>query len=279
RLASVLPRLISPSQSAFAKGRLISDNILLAQELVASYHSGRVSPRCVMKVDIMKAFDSLSWEFLFRVLKAMCLPACFIGWIRVCLETASLSVSINGGLCGFFKARRGLRQGDPLSPLLFVIGMEVLHCLASRVAAAGYIPFHPRCNKLGIVHLCFADDLMMFTNGTVHGVRQLKHLLGTFRSISGLGINPSKSTLFCSASVPAGIRKDMQDELGFSIGELPVRYLGVPLVSGRLKAVDCKSLIDRITSRIWGWRSHLLSHSAGGGCLFPFCLESRRGGA
>ncbi|CAN1841986.1 LINE-1 retrotransposable element ORF2 protein [Linum perenne] len=261
RIGEILPLIISNSQSAFVKGRIITDNVLMAQELVNSYHLGNVSPRCVLKADLMKAFDSVDWHFLFSVLRAMRFPAQFITWVEVCLSSAMFSVSINGGLCGFFQAKKGLRQGDPLSPLLFVIAMEVLHYLFYRLAVAGIFPFHPRCKKLGITHLCFADDLMIFTTGSVVGVRRVCSIVHSFYLLSGLKVNPAKSELYCSKSVPTQMVDAMISITGFVKGSLPVRYLGVPLISGSLSSKHCQTLVDRIIKRVNSWSAKLLSYA------------------
>ncbi|CAN1126675.1 LINE-1 retrotransposable element ORF2 protein [Linum perenne] len=259
RISRMLPRIISPSQSAFIKGRLITDNILLAHELVNSYHRKQVSPRCVIKIDLTKAFDSVCWATLLNVMTAMGFPCKLVNWVRVCLTTARFSVNINGGSCGFFEAKRGVRQGDPLSPIVFVIIMEVLHALLAKIG--DILPYHPRCRKLKIRHICFADDLLIFTNGSVQGVSVIYTVLHSFYLLTGLKVNPSKTELFCSASVPRAIIEQMVTVSGFKEGSLPVKYLGVPLITGSLKAIDCQVLIEKITARIHTWRAKSLSYA------------------
>ncbi|CAN1132905.1 LINE-1 retrotransposable element ORF2 protein [Linum perenne] len=259
RIGRVLPYVISTSQSAFIKGRLISDNILLAHEMVNAYHKKQVSPRCVIKIDLTKAFDSVCWTTLLNVMTALGFPCKMVNWIKICLTTARFSVNINGGSCGYFNAEKGVRQGDPLSPILFVIVMEVLHALLDRVG--DLIPFHPRCKKLKIRHVCFADDLLIFTNGSVQGVSAIHQVLHSFYLLTGLKVNPSKTELFCSVSVPRPVINQMVTISGFKEGSLPVKYLGVPLITGSLKDVDCKILVDKITDRIQSWRSNCLSYA------------------
>ncbi|KAL0313711.1 UNVERIFIED_CONTAM: hypothetical protein Scaly_2908000 [Sesamum calycinum] len=120
RLRSVLDKMISPSQNAFVPGRSIGDNILLAQEIFSGYNRQGLPMRCALKVDLRKAYDTVEWDFLSAVLHLFGFPDIFIGWIEECVTTPMFSVCINGNPHGFFKGSRGLRQGDPMSPFLFV---------------------------------------------------------------------------------------------------------------------------------------------------------------
>lgn len=124
-LKKLLPRIISDTQSAFMQGRLLMENVLLASELVKGYQKDTVSPRCVMKIDISKAFDSVQWDFFLKCLKVLGFPEKFIHWMELCIGSPSFSVQVNGDLAGYFQSSRGLRQGCSLSPYLFVLCMNV----------------------------------------------------------------------------------------------------------------------------------------------------------
>ncbi|KAL0392552.1 UNVERIFIED_CONTAM: putative ribonuclease H protein [Sesamum radiatum] len=111
-MQKVLDLLIDYSQNAFIPGRSISDNILLAQELLAGYNQTRLPPRCTIKVDLQKAYDSVQWDFLLEVLKLFKFPTRFIGWIEQCVSSATFSVSLNGSIYGFFPAQEDFNKGS-----------------------------------------------------------------------------------------------------------------------------------------------------------------------
>lgn len=114
RLKQILLSVISHCQSAFLPGRLLSENVLLATEIVQGYNITNINPRAMLKVDLRKAFDSIRWDFVIAALEALNIPVIFIGWIKEYICTPSFSISINGHSGGFSKSKRGLRQGDPL---------------------------------------------------------------------------------------------------------------------------------------------------------------------
>ncbi|GJS42362.1 hypothetical protein Tco_0567405, partial [Tanacetum coccineum] len=259
RIKQSLKILISPNQSAFIPGRSISDNILLTQELMHNYHLDRGTPRCAFKVDIQKAYDTVDWVFLRKILKGFGFHDRMVSWIMECVTTTSYSISINGILHGYFRGKRGLRQGDPLSPYLFTLVMEVLTLmLQRRVMEADNFSYHRYCAKLDLINLCFADDLFLFAYGDVQSARIIKDSLDEFKHASGLTPSLPKSTAyFCN--VLNHVKLSILNVLPFEEGRLPVKYLGVPLVSSRLMVRDCKELVEKVQSRVQDWKNKSLS--------------------
>ncbi|KAL0730834.1 hypothetical protein Bca4012_026928 [Brassica carinata] len=139
RLKKVLPSIILPNQTGFVENRLILENVLLASEVLNGYHKKGLSPRITLKVDISKAFDSVRWDFIIEALRAFHFPDLYIDWVRACICSPSFSISINGVTSGYFKGKTGLRQGDPLSPPLFVVVMNVLSIMLNRGAAMVFL--------------------------------------------------------------------------------------------------------------------------------------------
>ena len=117
RIKQCIPEIISPSQSAFVQGRSIADNVLITQDLMINYHRDNGPPKCALKIDIKKAYDTIGWSCIIDILSSMGTPAYLLRCIKACITTSSFFVSVNGELAGFFASKRGLMQGDPLSPL------------------------------------------------------------------------------------------------------------------------------------------------------------------
>ncbi|KAL0396380.1 UNVERIFIED_CONTAM: Retrovirus-related Pol polyprotein from type-2 retrotransposable element R2DM [Sesamum calycinum] len=151
------------------------------------------------KVDLRKAYDTLEWGFLLVVLRLFGFPDPFVQWIEECITTPAFSFCINGAAQSFFRGARGLRQGDPMSPYLFVLVIEVLRVLLQQLIDQDLgFSFHWRCRESGLFQLCFADDLLLFYKADVSSVSIFKRGLESFASISGLYANPTKSHLIIS---------------------------------------------------------------------------------
>lgn len=263
RLKGILNLAIGHSQSAFLPGRLLSENVLLATEIVHGYNTNSVDPSGMLKVDLRKAFDTISWDFVIASLRGINVPETFIAWISECISSASFSIFVNGHTGGYFRSTRGLRQGDPLSPYLFVLAMEVFSGLLRSRYNSGYIRYHPKTEDLGISHLMFADDVMVFFDGGSSSLHGITETLDDFAGWSGLAMNKEKTELF-----HAGLSQEETNELNvysFSHGSLPIRYLGLPLMHKKLKISEYSPLLDKLNSRFNHWGIKSLSFA--GRCL------------
>jgi hypothetical protein len=138
RLRLKLELLVSSNQSAFIKGRNLHDNFILVRQLARKIHS-RKEEGVLLKLDISRAFDSVSWGFLLEILRTMGFPDIWIKWTAIALRTASTKVLVNGSPGRKIAHARGLRQGDPLSPQLFVLAMEIVTLIFRRAADQGLL--------------------------------------------------------------------------------------------------------------------------------------------
>jgi len=258
RLARVLPSIISLPQNAFVKGRHISDNILLAQELFSGFQHDPYRAKCVIKVDFKKAYDTVSWEFIEVCLQAFRFPQILTDRIMTCIRSPKFSICLNGDLHGFFASGRGIRQGDPISPYIFTLVMEAFTGLLDIQTSRPEFGFFWRCKSTKLSHLFFADDVLLFSEATLASVGLLKSGIDSFSSWSGLVPNLNKSEVFLSGG-SSGLRNDILNMLGFQVGSLPFRYLGVPVISARLGKADCITLVNAITARIQSWTHRFLS--------------------
>ncbi|MCI15802.1 RNA-directed DNA polymerase (Reverse transcriptase), partial [Trifolium medium] len=132
-----MPAITSVQQRGFIKGRNIKDCICVASEAINVLHKKSRGGNLAVKVDIAKAFDTLNWSFLLKVLNAFGFNQKFCNWIHAILQSAKISVSFNGRQHGFFSCSRGVRQGDPLSPLLFCLAEEVISRSITKMVREG----------------------------------------------------------------------------------------------------------------------------------------------
>ncbi|XP_073060321.1 uncharacterized protein [Primulina eburnea] len=260
RLGEVVGSLIDEAQAAFIRGRSIVDNIHLAQELLRKYARKRGSPRCILKVDIQKAYDTVDWSFLKEVLSGLNFPRVFIDWIMECVSTTSYSISLNGNYHGHFKGQRGLRQGDPLSPFLFTLCLEVLSRSLKRTSRSAHFGFHPKCANLRITHLAYADDLLLLSRGDTRSVSMIMECLNNFGDMAGLRVNLLKSNIYMAA-IDDRVRDEILQITGFSPGNLPFRYLGVPLAARNLRSSDYSKLVESIAAKFNSWPRQSLSYA------------------
>jgi hypothetical protein len=206
-----------------------------------------------LKLDMEKAFDSMEWDFILKILHLMGFHPTWIQWIKQCITTSSFSILLDGAPFGKFFPTRGLRQGDPLSPFLFILGSEILSRLIAREENLGLmhgIKMARNCPPIS--HLLFADDVIIFSRANVNEAEVVLNCLNTYSSWSGQRINMSKSAVFFSRNCRSNSKAAINRIL--NLAQIPAcsKYLGIPLFMHRKKHDSFVELKDRIFAKITG---------------------------
>ena len=272
RIKKVLPTIIDDCQSAFLKNRGILDSVLMANEVVEDIRRRGQSGLC-LKVDFEKAYDSVIWEFLYDMMGKMGFHRKWIRWIQGCLESASISVLVNGSPTDEFKPERGLRQGDPLAPFLFLIVAEGLSGLVRQAVKANLLSgLRVGRKELEISILQFADDTLFFYEDSFSNVVTLKAILRGFEVASGLKINFHKSRI-AGINVHRNKIRCYLRTLNCAEMTVPFKYLGLEVGGNPRRKKFWEPVIDKLESRLSTWRGRFLS-MAGRICVIKSVLTA-----
>ncbi|KAK4270818.1 hypothetical protein QN277_019587 [Acacia crassicarpa] len=260
-LREIMNDLISPFQSSFIRGRHIQDNIIIGQEVMHIMNKNR-SRKGLMawKIDLEKAYDRVRWDFLHQVLTEVGFKADFIHLIISCVSSVSYNVIWNGTQTEFFFPRRGLRQGDPISPLLFVLCMEKLsHLICDEVSRGGWKPISVSNSGLQVSHLLFADDLLLFGVASENQALCMLNCLDCFSRASGGKVSCEKSSVFFSPRVPGQTRRRILGLSNMKASNEIGRYLGFPLTRCRKPTDKFHYVIEWVRSKLSCWKASCLS--------------------
>ena len=262
RLQPLLSTIISENQSAFVPGRAISDNVLITHEVLHFLKTSDAEKRCSMavKTDMSKAYDRLEWEFIELVLTRLGFDDKWVSLIMQCISTVTYSFLINGSPRGRVKPSRGIRQGDPLSPYIFILCSEVLSGLYNRASEEGSlqgIQVARACPRVN--HLLFADDTMFFTRANKKSSQALRKILRRYEEASGQTINADKSSISFSRRTPETLKNVVKEELGIDSEGGVGKYLGLPEHFGRRKRDLFTSIVDKIRQKGKRWTNRFLS--------------------
>jgi len=245
RIKTVMADLVGDAQTAFISGRQILDGALIANELVCWLKKGN-KEGVLLKIDFQKAYDTVNLDSLLEVLKAMGFAEQWRIWMKACLSTASISVLVNGSPCKPFPMQRGLRQGDPLSPYLFVLMTEVLNCLISKAVQHGLLNgLQVGSRSVTVTHLQFADDTLIFCEPKLNSLQNIKNVLLSFQNFSGLTVNYAKSGLIVIGKEDSWAERAAQ-LLECQLVQLPITYLGVPLGANMRTIASWQPVIDKV---------------------------------
>ncbi|XP_071695652.1 uncharacterized protein [Rutidosis leptorrhynchoides] len=258
RLKKCIPKLVGSEQSAFIKGRFILDGALIVNETI-NFLKNSKQKGLLFKVDFEKAFDCINWNFLMDVMKCMGFGDRWRKWIFACLNSASISVLVNGSPTKEFALGRGIRQGDPLSPFLFILAAEGLNILVKSALDRGlYEGIKVGRDNVTVSHLQYADDTIFVGAWNRENAHSLQNLLKCFELVSGLKVNFHKSFLY-GIGVGENSIRNMAQGLNCQVGALPFTYLGLPIGANMRKSHSWNPVIDKIKARLSSWKMRKLS--------------------
>jgi hypothetical protein len=250
RIKPFLERSLSAEQLGFLKGRRIQDAIGVAHESIHNIKQ-KNQKALIMKLDLKKAFDSIDWDFLRLILHSVGFGVNFTDWIMTCVSSANFAVLINGEATRFFNCERGLRQGCPLSPYLFILIMEGLSLLLTKSFSENRISGIKVSNLVKIFHLMFVDDILLLSKADLAEWLVILDILQHFCSVSGLSINPAKSTVhFWGLSEAELTCLKVSIPYTFIDLNLGFRYLGYQLKPGASSSCDWSWLVAIFERRI-----------------------------
>ena len=261
RLRPHLGKLISPFQTAFVPGRRGSDNVIIAQEIIHSVSKKkRGVGYMVLKIDLEKAYDKIEWSFIRDMLMRVNLPMDLRDIIMSCVSSVSTSILFNGEALDPIYPSRGIRQGDPLSPYLFIMCMDYLGQLIEEKCHANlWQPVKASQSGPSFSHLLFADDILLFAKADHINCSAIRDVLDEFCNLSGQSLSEAKSRVYFSPNVDRDTRESLSDILGFASTPSLGKYLGFPLKHAGRSTQDYNFILDRVKQKLSGWKASMLS--------------------
>jgi len=251
RIKPWLSRIISPEQFGFLKNRQIFDAVGAAQEGIHSIKDKKIRAT-LLKIDLHKAYDRVDWGYLRLLLLHLGMDYKNVEWIMACVTSVNFAVLINGSPTGFFSSSRGLRQGCPLSPLLFLLIIDGLSRSISIAKDRGDIKGVCISHNLSITHLLFVDDVLLFGNHCAREWKWYYKIIDEFCGATGMKINFDKSVFYSMLDT-------LEPEIS-ALFPIPLRhfdegllYLGYHLKPNGYQSGDWLWLIEKVERRIGVW--------------------------
>nr|GEY06562.1 RNA-directed DNA polymerase, eukaryota [Tanacetum cinerariifolium] len=246
RLVLVLGDLVNEVQSAFVADRQILDGPFILNEVYQWCKSKR-KQSFVLKIDFEKAYDSVRWDYVIDVLSKFGFGKRWCEWIHECFRSSRGSVLVNGSPTAEFQFYKGLKQGDPLAPFIFILVMESLHLSFNRVVDAGLFQGIVLNSSLHLSHLFFADDVVFMGQWNSKNIDTIIYVLKCFQRASGLSINVSKSKLLGIAMKDDYVHH-AANRLGCSILRTPFTYLGSRVGGKMYRIYEWDEIVNKLVS-------------------------------
>ncbi|GJZ05684.1 RNA-directed DNA polymerase, eukaryota [Tanacetum coccineum] len=249
--------IVNEVQSAFVTNRQILDGLFILNELLA-WCKRKKKRTMIFKVDFEKSYDSVRWDYLDDVLREFGFGDRWCRWIQSCLKSSRGSIFVNGNPTEEFHFHKGLKQGDPLSPFLFILIMESLHVSFNRVVDADLFHGISIGSLMNISHLFYADDAIFVGEWSNYNLATIIQVLKCFNLASGLRINKHKSKLM-GVCVHSELVEGAANQVGCSTLNSPFTYLGV-LVGGVMSRISTwEAIIQQVVKRLSKWKLKTLS--------------------
>ena len=249
RMKMVLHKVIDVRQSTFLAGRDLMDSVLVAN-VVLEEVKRRKSSCIFVKVDYEKAYDSVDWDFIYYMLQRLGFCSKWIGWIRACLESSSISVLVNGSPTQEFKPRRGLRQGDPLEPFLFLIVAEGLAGMERKaVEKEMFQSLTVEDKQVKVNMLQYTDNTFFFCKVNPHNAFVIKVMLNCFELASGLNVNYMKSHIG-GVGCNQHLIQSCATILNCKVKKTPFNYLGMPIGASHKRRCLWEGVVESVRKRL-----------------------------
>ncbi|XP_056690403.1 uncharacterized protein [Spinacia oleracea] len=261
RIRPLLKDIISPNQNSFLPGRGCEVNYIAASEILHSMKTKKgKSGWFALKIDLEKAYDRLEWNFIRFCLARKGFDRNSTDLILNCIASPATSIIVNGKPSPSFKTTRGIRQGDPISPYVFIICMEYLADMISEAASKeNWKPFYLKRNGIPITHLMFADDLRLFGDTSAKTLSGMKEVLRNFWDCSGQKMNNSKSKIYFSKHTPQNQKDLFCNTLEVQPSPDLGTYLGFPLTDKRPTKNQTLDICRKIKNKLASWKAKCLS--------------------
>ncbi|WVZ69841.1 hypothetical protein U9M48_018567 [Paspalum notatum var. saurae] len=258
RIVKVAHKIIRPSQTAFLPGRNIMEGAVVLHETLHELHRKNLNG-VIFKIDFEKAYDKVRWDFLQQTMHMKGFSTTWFNWIKSFVQGGNVAINVNGQNDAYFQTKKGLRQEDPLSPIIFNIVADMLAIIINRAKVVGKVNgVIPHLVEDGLSILQYADDTVIFLDHDLEKARNMKALPCMFEKLSSLKINFHKSEIFCFGQAKE-CENDYSELFGCRSGSFPFRYLGLPMHYRKLRNSDRKHIEEMFEKRLSGWKEKLLS--------------------